>query len=122
MPSTPPPETLGDAGKALWNSVAARYGLRPDEQAILEDACATADMIAALEDAWITAGRPMVSEGSMGQEVIHPLIGEMRAQRSYRDAALVRLKLPDTPAAGKGAASGSGKARKAAAARWANGA
>ena len=122
MPAIDPPETLGDAGKALWKRGAAQYGLRPDECAILEDACATTDMVTALEAAWVEAGRPMVSEGSMGQEVIHPLIGEMRAQRAYRDAALARLKLPDAPAAGGKSESSSGKARKAAAARWANGA
>ena len=122
MSKVSPPSTLGDAGKALWESVAGKYGLRPDEHAILEDACATTDMLSALEKAWVDEDRPMVSEGSMGQEVIHPLIGEMRAQRAYRDAALARLKLPDAPAKGKNGLTGSGKARKTAAARWANGA
>ena len=121
MSKIPPPSTLNDAGRVLWESVAGKYGLRPDELAILEDACATTDMVAALEGAWDEAGRPMVSAGSMGQEVIHPLIGELRAQRAYRDAALARLKLPDSPAVAAGASGGSGKARKAADARLANG-
>jgi hypothetical protein len=37
----------------------------------------------------------MTTKGSMGQLVIHPLIGELRAQRSARAALLRQLKLPD---------------------------
>jgi hypothetical protein len=81
-------------------------------------------VIAALEKAWADDGRPMTTKGSMNQLVIHPLIGEIRQQRAYRDAALARLKLPDVPASGSVAgkpADASTKARKAAAARWASG-
>ena len=123
MPSIDPPSTLADAGKSLWGAVTSAYGLRPDELVILEDACAATDMLAALETAWVEDGKPMTTKGSMGQQVIHPLIGEIRAQRAFRDTAVARLKLPDTPAAGGASKpSPSGAARKAAAARWANGA
>jgi hypothetical protein len=37
----------------------------------------------------------MMTTGSMGQEVIHPLIGEIRSQRAALDSSLTRLKLPD---------------------------
>jgi hypothetical protein len=37
----------------------------------------------------------MVSTGSMKQEIIHPLIGEIRTQRTSLAALLAGLKLPD---------------------------
>lgn len=115
------PPNLHDAGQALWASVTSKgYVLRPDELARLESVCKTADMIARLEDVWAEAGFPSITSGSMGQEVIHPLIGELRAQRAALDGALVRLKLPDVGA--EPADDGSVKARKAAAARWDRGA
>ena len=106
MPKKPPtlhhavPDSITTAaGKAMWESVASKYELRPDELAILENACAASDMISALTAVWLEAGGPSITKGSMGQEVIHPLVGEIRAQRAYRDQALGRLKLPDLDAA-----------------------
>ena len=72
------PDGLSKAGEALWDSIAGKYELRPDEQATLLGAARAADMIAALREAWDDAGRPMLTRGSMGQDVIHPLIGELR--------------------------------------------
>ncbi|WP_310962139.1 hypothetical protein [Nocardioides terrisoli] len=94
------PADLSDAGRAVWDSIASRYALRPDEVARLHAACRTADMVASLEAAWSERGCPMITTGSMGQEVIHPLIGELRAQRSALDGALTRLKLPDDEGGG----------------------
>lgn len=91
----PVPATLGKAGAALWASIAAEYELRPDEAATLEDVCLISDVIAELEQAWADDGRPMTTKGSMGQLVIHPLIGEIRAQRMARNALWRQLKLPD---------------------------
>lgn len=122
MSAPKPPKGLQDAGKAVWESIASKYALRPDEMHRLEGVCKTADMIAKLEEVWVENGCPTETKGSMGQEVIHPLIGELRAQRAAYDAALVRLKLPDEPAGGAGEGDGSTKARKAAAARWDRGA
>jgi hypothetical protein len=93
----PAPAGLSKAGSALWRTIASKYQLRPDELAVLEDACRTADTIAALESAWAEDGTPMTTRGSMGQLVIHPLIGELRAQRNARAALLRQLKLPDDP-------------------------
>lgn len=89
------PATLRSAGSTLWESVAGKYALRPDELATLEDACLITDMVAALTDVWMAAGGPTITKGSMGQEVIHPLIGEIRAQRMSRNALFRQLKLPD---------------------------
>lgn len=122
MPTVKPPSTLSAAGKALWKSVTSKYVLRPDEAAILEDACAAADVIAALDAAWDEDGRPMTTKGSMGQLVIHPLIGEIRQQRAFRDQALARLKFSDDEAPAAGVDDVTSKARKAAVARWSRGA
>ena len=92
------PVGLGKAGKAQWSAIAGAgttYLLRPDEITVLEDVCRTADMIEALVVAWVKDGSPMTTKGSMGQQVIHPLIGEIRTQRSARAALLRQLKLPD---------------------------
>lgn len=95
MSTVEPPKSLKVAGLALWESIASKYVLRSDEVTRLEQACKTADVIMMLEDAWSELGYPMVSVGSMKQEVIHPLIGEIRTQRSSLAALLAGLKLPD---------------------------
>lgn len=89
------PNALGVAGKRLWEAIASEYELRPDEVATLEDVCLITDVIAELEGAWAQDGRPMTTKGSMGQLVIHPLIGEIRTQRMARNTLWRQLKLPD---------------------------
>jgi hypothetical protein len=111
------PEGLQRAGKAVWSSIAAKYELRADELHRLEGICKTADMIASLEGVWVEKGCPTETKGSMGQEIIHPLIGELRAQRAAFDAALVRLKLPDD----ESGAVPVNQQRDAAASKWAVG-
>lgn len=91
----PVPASLGKAGRLVWTSIAAEYELRPDEVATLEDACLITDVISELEAAWAADGRPMTTKGSMGQLVIHPLIGEIRTQRMARNTLWRQLKLPD---------------------------
>lgn len=111
------PEHLEATGKALWKSIAPKYVLRPDEFARLEAACRTADAIHMLEEAWRESGYTMTSHGSMGQEVIHPLIGELRTQRSALASLLVGLKLPDEA----GDAPQANQQRDAANSKWATG-
>lgn len=122
MPTIKPPNDLADAGKAFWSDVTSRYDLRPDELRVLVQACKTLDMIAKLEAKWVERGEPDLSEGSMGQEVIHPLIGELRAQRAAFERLRAALKLPDVSAEPAPAEDASAKARRAAAARWSRGA
>lgn len=95
MSKPKPPETLQDAGTALWLEVVKKYDLRSDELRTLEDACAASDMLAEFTRGWIELGRPYMSRGSMGQEVEHPLIGSIDKQRKARQAFLRQLKLPD---------------------------
>lgn len=109
-----PPESLRDAGKALWLAVVGTYDLRVDELRTLEDACGATDMLADLEAGWFDQGRPFMSKGSMGQEVEHPLIGSIDKMRKTRQAFLRQLKLPDDASG-----SASNQQRSAAQSRWA---
>ena len=47
---------------------------------------------------YVDLGRPFLTTGSMGQDVIHPLIAEMRAHEAHLSTQLAKLKLPDDPA------------------------
>lgn len=121
MSKPKPPAALTDAGKALWVDVNAKYDLRDDELAVLLGACKTTDRIVMLEKAHADLGQPFLTRGSMGQDVIHPLIAEMRAQESHQAALLAKLKLPDVdPKSGSGSV-GTNPARAAAASRWKHG-
>lgn len=110
------PATLSTAGKRLWSDVTAKYDLRVDELAVLEAACKTADMIATLDKEWDALGKPFLTRGSMGQDVIHPLIGERRAQQAAQAALFRQLKLPDEVEDGSGAKPN--QQRSAAQSRW----
>lgn len=118
MSKPKPPTSLDVAGKSLWSKVVEKYDLRSDELAILQAACKTADRIAMLEKEHVNLGQPFLTRGSMGQDVIHPLIAEMRAQESHQAAMLGKLKLPDEVAG----ATNTNPARAAAASRWKHGA
>lgn len=109
----PAPETLAISGAVVWSDVVEGYDLRADELATLEDACSITDMISALTSAWADLGKPLTTKGSMGQEVIHPLIGEIRTQRMARNALWRQLKLPDLDAPAE-----ANQARDAANASW----
>jgi len=109
-----PPDSLSTAGRELWERITGKYQLRADELVTLEDACATTDMIAALDALWREDGCPATAKGSMGQLIIHPLIGEIRAQRAARNALWRQLKLPDEVGGGE-----TNQNRSAGQARWA---
>jgi hypothetical protein len=88
------PKGLAAGGRALWREVTKNHVLRPDHARILQDACHECDLIddlqAALKDV------PRTTRGSMGQEVIHPLISELRAHRATLSTLLRGLSLADT--------------------------
>ncbi|MGW8815510.1 hypothetical protein [Gordonia terrae] len=85
------PKGFGSAGRKLWRTVLDEYELdyEPHKIEILAHACRVSDTIAALERA--TAREPLTVRGSAGQLVIHPLISEVRAQRSLLAQLLARL-------------------------------
>lgn len=111
-----PPDSLGTAGTAMWESITGKWELRADELAVLGDACRTADMIVVMEHG--LEGQALMVKGSQGQLVINPLISELRQYRSARAALLRQLKLPDENSTDVGGAL-SAKNRAAANARWA---
>lgn len=115
-PKIKAPDTLAAEGKRVWEKVTSKYDLRPDELLTLEDACAASDMIAALSKAWEEDGKPLTTKGSMGQQVIHPLIGEIRTQRAARNALWRQLKLPDDT--GGDGAGETNQHRSAAQSKW----
>lgn len=106
------PSILGDAGSALWSSIVGKYELRPDEVVMLTSACMASDRIAAMEHERAGA---VTERGSMGQLVVHPLIGEIRAHEAQVASILAKLKLPDDAAGGE-----ANQARSAANSRWAS--
>lgn len=111
--SATPPTSLGDAGKALFTSIASKWELRPDELRVLADACAEADLVDDL--ALAMDGQPKLVTGSQGQQVINPLISEQRQHRMALASLLKQLRLPDEADT---AEARSTAARNAANARW----
>ena len=109
------PASLRAGGLRLWEAIDGKYDLRPDELATLEDACRITDMIDALTAVWVEAGSPSITVGSMKQEVIHPIIGEIRTQRMARNSLFRQLRLPDEQAE-----QASNQHRSAANAKWAS--
>lgn len=116
--TTPKPTTpagLEKAGRKLWTQIArsGKYELRPDELRVLEDACREADLIDDLTGA--LKGLPRIVRGSMGQDVINPLISELRQHRATLKSLLGALSLPDSPSESRPR---SVSARGAAQSRW----
>lgn len=87
------PKNLAAAGNALWTSIADAYELRPDELRVLGQACREEDLIALMQVE--LDGSPLMIGGSMGQQVVHPLVSEVRQHRTVLAALLRSLKLPD---------------------------
>lgn len=107
------PKSLGEAGKALWTETAKSYDLRADEREILRAACAEADLIVKMEATLVD--EPLMTTGSMGQMVAHPMLAELRQHRTTMSALLRGLKLPDV----SGEQGESNQQRDAANSRWA---
>lgn len=112
------PAGLDKAGAKLWREIitSGTYELRPDEIRILEDACREADLIDAMAAAMKYAD--FMVTGSQGQDVINPLIPELRQHRSTFAALMGKLKLPDEEPAGQDTGTRSTAARNAAQSRW----
>lgn len=109
------PAGLHAEGKQLWTGVTDENELRPDELRVLEDACREADIIALMENERGKASFKLIVKGSMGQDVINPLISELRQHRATLAGLLRQLKLSD----GESGEAISNNARRAAQARWA---
>jgi hypothetical protein len=84
------PRGLGTEGQKLWTGVIGEFNLayEPHKVRILTDACKT-DLIKRLDDAAVKA--PLTVKGSMGKEVINPLIAQAQTARMQLAQLLARL-------------------------------
>jgi hypothetical protein len=111
------PSGLAAGGRALWRAVTKDHELRADSARILVDCCHEVDLIDDLQAA--LAGSPRTVRGSQGQEVIHPLISELRMHRATLNTLLRALQLADTDtSAVDGARAAREAAMSLASARW----
>jgi len=115
------PAGLRAAGRRLWRAHTSDpdVSFRPDELATLALAARTADEIADLEAALAEAPRTVA--GSKGQEIVHPVIPELRLQRQLLASLLARLRIPEPESGVPGDwdnLSASDRGRRAAAVRW----
>lgn len=114
------PAGLAARGKRLWTSTVDTFVLRDDELVILTQLCRTVDLLDRLE---VEVRKvPLTITGSKGQERLHPVLAEVRAQRLAAADLCRRLGLDDVADSGD-----DGKplptpkqvrARNAAQARW----
>ena len=98
------PSELGERGSALWDDVTTQYDLRPDEMAILADACHESDIIEKLKAEF--ASRELITRGSMGQDVAAPHVSEIRQHRTTLATLLTKLRLPDESGGAEKSAAG----------------
>jgi phage terminase small subunit len=85
------PADLGPDGRSLWSAVVDDYEPTAADLVVLEMACRTADTVATLEAA--LAGESLMVRGSMGQPVVHPLLVELRHQRTALQRLVAALAL-----------------------------
>lgn len=119
LPARRRPAKLKTAGRRLWDDVTSSYSLRPDEVAVLEQACRELDLVGQLERE--LDGADLLVPGSRGQQIAHPLLGEVRQHRTTLRQLLRQLKLPDGDGGGGDGGQRSTQAREAAYARWRRG-
>jgi hypothetical protein len=86
------PEGLDGPGLALWRAVTGAYELAPHEEELLRQACRVTDLIAAMDA--VVAVEGLMSEGSMGQSVRHPLLQAAADQRRLLDGLFRSMALP----------------------------
>lgn len=108
------PSGLAAKGKRLWKETVDKYDLRADELDTLEDICREADLIVRLEAD--LDGADLLVQGSQGQQVVNPIVSEIRQHRATKKALWASLKLPDE----SGEAGAANQQRSAAQSRWAS--
>jgi hypothetical protein len=88
------PTGLAPGGRKLWREVVKDHNLRPDQCRILLEACCEADLIDRLQAD--LKDTPTTTRGSMGQEVAHPILSELRQHRGTLNTLIRGLALEDT--------------------------
>lgn len=86
------PESLAEAGKALWRSVTGVYDLSPSELLLLTRCCRTADVLARLDAVLIEDD--LVVTGSVGQLRAHPALAAKADQERVLDSLVRGMALP----------------------------
>jgi hypothetical protein len=86
------PAGLGEAGRRFWREMAAAYEFAPAELETLRQACRVVDVLARIDEELAVAD--VVSVGSRGQPVRHPLLEASADQRALLDQLLRALSLP----------------------------
>jgi P27 family predicted phage terminase small subunit len=87
------PPGLGKRGTAFWKAVTKTYDIeRPDEVELLMEACRIMSLCDSLRETVERDG--FTAKGSTGQTVAHPLLTELRANRSELRHVLRQLGLP----------------------------
>ena len=112
----PTPDGMGARGSKFWIDSVSTYELRADELHVLEDACRELDLVDEIREQLKDA--EFVTMGSQGQDVAHPLLGEIRHHRALFARLVAQLKFPDEEDEGEAEVPTSVKNRAAAEARW----
>jgi hypothetical protein len=86
------PQSLDQAGRALWRAVTGAYELSPAEAELLRQACRVVDQLARIDAALLDSD--VVVEGYSGQPRAHPLLSASADQRRVLDGLLRSLALP----------------------------
>src|SRR4051812_16747276 len=110
------PAGLAARGRRFWTQTVGVYELSDSELNLLAEACRTLDQLEVLA-AQVTADGTMIP-GAAKQLVLHPAIGEARAQRVVLHRLLASLQLPDEDGASVPTTT-TMRARRANVVRWA---
>jgi hypothetical protein len=94
-----PPPGLRRSGRALWRAVLGDYELDQHEEAVLREACRTADSLDDLQALLDADG--VLSSSSQGVRV-HPALVELRQQRLAFARLLTALRIPAGDESGEG--------------------
>lgn len=114
--TTKAPRGLGAGARKVWRTITDQFDLNPAELRVLEDACREVDLIDQMEER-LSASTSLIVAGSMGQDVPHPLLQEVRQHRAVLTRLFAAMKLPAADE-GDGAAAASASAREMAMRRW----
>ena len=89
-----PPPGLSSRARRFWTETLIECELNTAGMAALESAVQTMTVIDQTMREWKKAGSPMMSRGSMGQEVEHPMLASLRSNRAALDRHIKAMGLP----------------------------